>query len=111
MRNFLNSLPPHEVHHVCVTGNRAHDLITNHFMLDDHKFSQFPMPSKLSPENDCQVQDYAIGKTRFLVAASIEDRCAGRWKVHSASCNVLVHAHEVPDCSQLWKLRIINDRC
>merc|ERR1719262_1858495 len=69
------------------------------------------MESKLSPETECIVQDYAVARTRFLVAESIEDRCAGRWKVHSASCNVLVHAHDGKDCSGLWKLRIMNDHC
>jgi hypothetical protein len=83
----------------------------DHVLLPEHSLADFEMQSKLSPENRCVVQDYAVGRTLFMVAGDIEDRCAARWKAHSSSCDILLHAHIGGDCDQLWKLRMISDQC
>merc|ERR1719326_1492521 len=69
------------------------------------------MESRTAPENTCTVHDYQVGNTLFLVASAIEDRCAARWKTHSSSCDVLVHAHKGKECDQLWKFRLISNQC
>jgi len=69
------------------------------------------MESTLAPENECMVHDYAVGHTLFLVADEIKDRCAARWKAHSSTCDVLIHAQAGSDCAQLFKLRMVTDQC
>jgi len=111
LRNFLDGLPSTELHHVCVTGNRAHQFMQDHVLLAEHSLSDFEMKSDISTSNRCVVQDYAVGTTLFMVTSDIEDRCAARWKAHSSSCDVLLHAHEGGNCDQLWKLRMITSQC
>jgi len=78
---------------------------------EGHNLTDFEMKSTLQPDNKCTVQDYAVGNTLFLVANEIQDRCAARWKAHSSSCDVLVHAQKGSNCDQLWKFRQISNQC
>lgn len=80
-------------------------------MLEGHELSTFEMPSKLNPETKCVVKDYRIANTLFLVADDISETCAARWKVHSSTCDVLVHAHDGQECDVLYKFRLITDQC
>lgn len=108
---YLNSLPKSEPHHICLTGNHASSLMETLVLHEGHNLTDFEMKSTLQPDNKCTVQDYAVGNTLFLVANEIQDRCAARWKAHSSSCDVLVHAHKGANCDQLWKFRMISNQC
>jgi len=111
LHRHLLSLPATEPHHICVTGNLAHKTMEEYILPDGHKLAEYKMESTLAPENECVVHDYAVGNTLFLVADEIRDRCAARWKAHSSTCDVLIHAQAGSDCTELFKLRMITDQC
>eukprot|EP00746_Dinoflagellata_sp_MGD_P015481 gnl/MRDRNA2_/MRDRNA2_134417_c0_seq1.p1 gnl/MRDRNA2_/MRDRNA2_134417_c0~~gnl/MRDRNA2_/MRDRNA2_134417_c0_seq1.p1 ORF type:complete len:712 (+),score=142.88 gnl/MRDRNA2_/MRDRNA2_134417_c0_seq1:86-2137(+) len=69
------------------------------------------MTTKLEVDQKCMVKEYALGNTLFLIANELTDSCAARWKVHSSTCDVLLHAHDGKTCDQLWKFRLISDQC
>jgi len=106
----LERLPASEPHHICMTGNRAEQVARDWILPDDDHLQEFQMPSKLAPENKCPVLEYAAGHSLVTVSEQLEDRCAARFKYHSLSCDVLVHAHEGADCEDLYKLRLIADQ-
>jgi len=111
LHRHLLSLPAAEPHHICVTGSRAHEMMESYVLPNGHKLAEYKMESSLDPENECTVHDYAVGHTLFLVADNIKDRCAARWKAHSSTCDVLVHAHAGSDCNEMFKLRMVTDQC
>merc|ERR1719272_543650 len=69
------------------------------------------MHTELDVQTKCHAKEYAIGSTLFLVVDEIKDACAARWRVHSSTCDVLLHAHEGKACDQLYKFRLISDQC
>merc|ERR1719265_1664691 len=73
--------------------------------------TKYEMQSMLNPETKCEVCDYKIANTLFLVSHDLFETCAARWKAHSSSCDVLVHAHDGKDCYLLYKFRLITDQC
>ena len=54
---------------------------------------EYLMPSAIAPEGRCPVWEEKIGHSLLTVSSDMPDRCAARFKVHLASCDVLVHAH------------------
>jgi len=111
LHRHLLSLPATEPHHICVTGNRAHEMMESYVLPNGHQLAEFRMESSLAPENECTVHDYAVGNTLFLVANEIKDRCAARWVAHSSTCDVIIHAHAGSDCTDMFKLRMTTDQC
>jgi hypothetical protein len=110
LHQYIASIPASEPHHVCLTGNRAAQLMQSFIMVEGHELSNYEMQSKVS-ETKCTVKDYKIANTLFLVSDELSEGCAARWKAHSQSCDVLVHAHDGKDCDLLYKFRLITDQC
>jgi hypothetical protein len=94
-----------------MTGNRVTELMESFIMLEGHQMTKYEMQSMLNPETKCEVWDYKIANTLFLVSHDLSETCAARWKAHSSSCDVLVHAHDGKDCDLLYKFRLITDQC
>lgn len=106
----LEALPASEPHHICMTGGHALQTIRDWILPSGHDVKKFQMPSKLAPENNCSAWEHVVGHSLVTVTPQIEDRCAARFKVHSLSCDILVHAHEGADCDELYKFRMIADQ-
>ena len=106
-RRRLSEISPVEPHHICMTGSHAKQVAEQ--VLLGQELEEFQMPSVLAPENRCPVWQHAVGQTLFTVSPRLPDRCAARFKVHSQSCDVLVHAHAGEDCEDLLKARMIAD--
>jgi len=106
----LEELPASEPHHICMTGGRAMRAARDWILPAGNELEEFKMPSKLAPQTDCVVWEHAAGHSLITVSPRLEDRCAARFKVHSLSCDVLVHADEGEDCEDLYKLRLIADQ-
>jgi actin beta/gamma 1 len=96
--------------HICVTGNRALSVVRDNILPPGKKLEDFELKSKLNPTNRCKAWQHAAGNSLFTIGSAIEDRCAARWKVQLLSCDILVHAQEGNDCSELYKFRLIADQ-
>jgi actin beta/gamma 1 len=106
----LQELPASEPHHVCVTGDHALHAVRDLLLPGSEQLREFEMTSKLAAENRCFAWEHAVGHSLITVLPAVEDRCAARFKVHSSSCDVLVHAHRGPNCEELRKLRLVADQ-
>jgi len=106
----LEAMPASEPHHVCVTGNRAMQVVEALIAPSGRQLAAFAMPSAIAPENECGAWEYAAGHSLLTVSPKIEDRCAARFRVHLSSCDILVHAHDGADCHELFKLRMVADQ-
>lgn len=105
----LRELPASNPAHLCVTGDRARHFVEEVLLPDGAGLREFQMPSAQRPERTCWGLEHAVGHSLITVVPEIQDRCAGRFKVHSASCDFLIHAHAGSDCHELHKLRSVAD--
>jgi len=111
LAEYVLGLSEAEPHHVCVTGNVAAETMDKLFL--KHAGSaraDLDLPSLVSSQS-CTVEEAQVGQTLFTIAHKIDDRCAARWRAHSRTCDVIVHAHSDSDCDNLFKSRLIMDTC
>jgi len=103
-------LPASEPHHLCLTGDRATQVVEDLLVPAGQHLTDFPMRSNLAPGNNCSAWEHAAGYSLITASAQIPDRCAARFKVHFSTCDILIHAHHGADCFELYKLRTVADQ-
>jgi len=110
LSTHLHSIGSGELHHVCVTGNAAEQMV-DAFVLQGTGATrqELVLPSTISTSTECTVQTAEVGNTEFTIKDALTDSCMARWKTRTATCDVLFHAHNGGDCTDLFKFRIAND--
>jgi len=117
----LLELSSNETHHVCFTGSSAlaaADALVLQAVsgsgLESKSMSArapYDLQTLLPTDRVCTVEEARLGNVLFTIAPTLDDACSARWRAHSLTCDVLIHATEGPDCSELLKFRSIDDDC
>jgi len=107
----LKNLDADEPHHICVTGDAAPQAM-DAFILQGSGTERrsLDLPSLIS-KHTCTVEEAQVGNTLFTIAHGIQDACAARWRAHSRTCDVIMHASDGADCQELFKARLAMDTC
>jgi len=112
IREHIQSMHTGEYHHVCLSGDNAGKFVDT-FILKDSGSVREPLnlKSTLNPERECKAETAQVGNVVYSITDQLEDACVPRWKLHTTTCDVLVHANSGPDCSQLFKFRLTHENC
>lgn len=112
IHDYIKNMHNGEAHHVCVTGNVAPKFVDELLLKGTGSVREsITLESKLNPKKTCKADTAQVGNVVYSITTELEDACVPRWKLHTTSCDVLIHAHSGEDCDQLYKFRLTHENC